>query len=59
MTTLVLAEPVVAVALGAIVLDERIGLAGGIGVVMVVAGLAVLAAPFGRRTSPHLGEATT
>jgi drug/metabolite transporter, DME family len=58
-TTLVLAEPVVAVALGAVVLDERIGIVGGIGVLLVVAGLAALSVPFGRRPSERLGEVAT
>lgn len=46
-TTLVLAEPVVALALGVIVLDERIGLAGAVGAGLVVAGLTALAATAG------------
>ncbi len=46
-TTLVLAEPVVALALGVIVLDERIGLAGAVGAGLVVAGLTALAVTAG------------
>jgi DME family drug/metabolite transporter len=44
-TTLVLAEPVTAGLLGALVLDERVGVAGGAGAALVLAGLAVLALP--------------
>jgi drug/metabolite transporter, DME family len=44
-TTLVLAEPVTATLLGAIVLDERVGMAGGVGAALVLAGLALLALP--------------
>jgi drug/metabolite transporter, DME family len=46
-TTLVLAEPVVALVLGVVVLDERLGLTGAIGAALVVAGLAALAVPGG------------
>jgi drug/metabolite transporter, DME family len=46
-TTLVLAEPVVALALGVIVLDERVGLAGAVGAGLVIAGLTALAATAG------------
>ncbi len=42
-TTLVLAEPLVALALGAVVLDEGLGVASGIGAACVLTGLAVLA----------------
>lgn len=48
-TTLVLAEPLVALALGAVVLDERIGGTGAVGAACVLAGLAVLAGLGGRR----------
>lgn len=58
-TTLVLAEPLVAVALGAIVLDERVGLTGGLGVLLVVGGLAVLAAPLSRRRPRAIDEVAT
>ncbi len=44
-TTLVLAEPVTAMVLGWLVLDERIGVAGAAGAALVLAGLAVLARP--------------
>lgn len=44
-TTIVLAEPLTAMALGAVVLDERIGVAGAVGAGLVLAGLAVLARP--------------
>jgi DME family drug/metabolite transporter len=54
-TTIVLAEPLTATVLGAIVLDERIGVAGGVGAALVLAGLAVLAAP-GRRRRPETAE---
>jgi DME family drug/metabolite transporter len=49
-TTLVLAEPLTATVLGALVLDERIGVTGAIGAALVLAGLAVLARP-GRRVT--------
>ena len=42
-TTLTLAEPVTATILGAVVLDERVGVAGAVGCALVLAGLAVLA----------------
>lgn len=42
-TTLVLAEPIVALALGAVVLDERIGAAGILGSGLILAGLLLLA----------------
>ena len=41
--TLNLAEPVVATLLGVLVLDERLAVAGVVGMVLVVAGLALLA----------------
>ena len=44
-TTIVLAEPLTATILGAVVLDERIGAAGAVGALLVLAGLAVLALP--------------
>jgi DME family drug/metabolite transporter len=43
-TTLVLAEPLTATALGALVLDERVGFAAGAGAALVLAGLIALAA---------------
>lgn len=46
--TLTLAEPVTATALGVLVLGERPGAIAALGVVLVLAGLAVLAAPAGR-----------
>lgn len=48
-TTIVLAEPLTAMALGAFVLHERIGVAGAIGAGLVMAGLAILARPARRR----------
>jgi DME family drug/metabolite transporter len=52
-TTLVLAEPLTATLLGAIVLDERVGAAGAVGACLVLAGLVVLAAPGrARRSEP-------
>jgi drug/metabolite transporter, DME family len=56
-TTLVLAEPVVALVLGVVVLDERVGVAGAIGAALVVAGLAALAVP-GRGGTPTRRPAT-
>ena len=47
-TTLVLAEPVTAAVLGALVLDERLGTAAALGAALVLAGLVALAIP-GRR----------
>jgi DME family drug/metabolite transporter len=47
--TLTLAEPLTATALGAIVLGERPGAVALAGVALVLAGLAVLAAPRRRR----------
>jgi drug/metabolite transporter, DME family len=44
-TTIVLAEPLTATVLGALVLDERVGVGGAIGASLVLAGLAVLAFP--------------
>jgi DME family drug/metabolite transporter len=44
-TTLVLAEPLTATVLGALVLDERVGRGGAVGAALVLAGLAVLAFP--------------
>lgn len=44
-TTIVLAEPLTAMVLGAAVLDERIGAAGALGAALVLAGLVVLARP--------------
>lgn len=56
-TTLVLAEPLTATALGALVLGERVGLAGGLGAALVLAGLAVLARPRTQRTpAPAAGR---
>jgi len=55
--TIVLAEPLVAAVLGALVLGERIGLAGAAGAALVLAGLAVLAAPQRQRT-PRLAVET-
>jgi DME family drug/metabolite transporter len=46
--TLTLAEPVTAAALGAVVLGERPGAVAVAGIALILAGLAVLAAP-GRR----------
>ena len=43
--TLTLAEPVTATALGVVVLGERPGAIAALGVLLVLAGLAVLAAP--------------
>lgn len=54
-TTLVLAEPLTATLLGAIVLDERVGAAGAVGACLVLAGLVVLAAP-GRARRPEPAE---
>lgn len=53
-TTLVLAEPVVATLLGVVVLGERLGAAGWVGCALVVAGLAVqgLASSRSRPGSP-------
>jgi DME family drug/metabolite transporter len=50
-TTLVLAEPVTATLLGALVLDERIGALGALGVMLVFAGLAVLGLPRRERSA--------
>lgn len=44
-TTIVLAEPLTAMVLGAVVLDERVGLGGAVGAALVLAGLVVLARP--------------
>jgi drug/metabolite transporter, DME family len=52
--TLTLAEPLTAAALGALVLGERPGVVGLGGVALVVAGLAVLAAPRPVRAPPIL-----
>jgi len=53
--TLTLAEPLTAAALGALVLGERPGAAALAGVALVLAGLAVLAAPARRRpAAPEL-----
>ena len=54
-TTIVLAEPLTATLLGGIVLDERIGFVGAVGAALVLAGLAVLAAP-GRSRRPETAE---
>ncbi|WCB96797.1 hypothetical protein DSM104299_05565 [Baekduia alba] len=54
--TLTLAEPVTAALLGAIVLGERPGPAAVAGIVIILAGLAVLAAP--RRRRPAHPQAT-
>lgn len=48
-TTIVLAEPLTATVLGAVVLDERVGAGGAAGAALVLAGLAVLAFPRGAR----------
>jgi DME family drug/metabolite transporter len=48
-TTLVLAEPVVATLLGVVVLGERLGAGGWLGCVLVVAGLLVQGTDSGRR----------
>ena len=50
--TLSLAEPLVASLLGVLLLGERLGAAGGTGVALVLAGLAVLAAGAGRERAP-------
>ena len=42
-TTLVLAEPLTATALGVLVLDEHLGLSGAGGAALILGGLAVLA----------------
>lgn len=58
--TLTLAEPVTATALGVVVLGERPGALAAVGVLLVLAGLAVLAAP--RRSpnvSPNRGNVPT
>jgi drug/metabolite transporter, DME family len=52
--TLTLAEPLTAAALGAIVLGERPGAIAVAGVALVLAGLAVLAAPGRRTAQPEL-----
>jgi DME family drug/metabolite transporter len=49
--TLTLAEPVTAALLGALVLDERPGVVAVGGIVLILAGLAVLAAPRRRATA--------
>jgi DME family drug/metabolite transporter len=49
-TTLVLAEPLVATALGVGLLDERLGIAGVAGAALVLAGLVLQALAAGRRT---------
>ncbi len=54
-TTIVLAEPLTATLLGAIVLDERIGAVGAAGAALVLAGLVVLAVP-GRPRRPETAE---
>lgn len=54
-TTIVLAEPLTATLLGWIVLEERLGPVGAVGAGLVLAGLAVLAAP-GRRNRPETAE---
>jgi DME family drug/metabolite transporter len=48
-TTLVLAEPLVAAALGVGLLDERLAVAGAVGAALVLAGLVLQAAAAGRR----------
>lgn len=59
-TTIVLAEPLTAAALGALLLGERVGPAGAAGAVLVLAGLAVLARPrrrpAGRGYAPQPGS---
>jgi len=55
--TLVLAEPLTAAALGIVALGEQPSLAAGIGAGLVLAGLAVLAAPMRRRVR-RTGPAT-
>jgi drug/metabolite transporter, DME family len=47
--TIVLVEPVTAAALGVVALGEQASVAAGIGAALVLAGLAVLAVPAGRR----------
>lgn len=49
-TTLTLAEPAVAAALGALVLHERLGAVALCGLALLVASLVVLVAPAGRKT---------
>jgi len=57
-TTTVLAEPLTAMLLGTLALDERIGPLGLVGAALVLAGLAALAlAPGGRTPSPVAAEA--
>lgn len=51
-TTIVLAEPVTATILGVTALDETLGVASGAGVVLVLAGIAMLALPGPRRAVP-------
>ena len=51
-TTLVLAEPVVATVLGVTVLDERLSTAGALGALLVLAGLALQGVAAVRRRSP-------
>jgi DME family drug/metabolite transporter len=53
-TTIVLAEPLTALLLGAAVLDERIGAAGGLGAALVLAGLAALALARGRHRAAEV-----
>jgi DME family drug/metabolite transporter len=50
-TTIVLAEPVTAAVLGALVLDERLGASAAVGAGLVLAGLLSLALPRPRRAS--------
>lgn len=55
-TTLVLAEPVVATALGVRLLDERLSAPAGAGALLVVTGLLVLAGSGRLRTVPPISE---
>jgi DME family drug/metabolite transporter len=56
-TTIVLAEPVTAAALGAAVLDERLGAASAAGAALVLSGLLTLALPRGRKRAAALAVA--
>jgi DME family drug/metabolite transporter len=57
-TTLVLAEPLTATALGVLVLDERVGLAGILGGALILAGLALLALPRPKTQPAPVGAAS-
>lgn len=55
-TTLVLAEPLVATALGVTLLDERLGTVGLVGAALVLAGLVLQGVSASRRTGAKTGS---